>query len=123
MKIFTLYAPPLPDPVRHVIRNRMTLLYYRRLPGILGIGYAPPTGPGETGGVMLMFGSRTHAEKAQAEMACSGYAVGQYIMNAEQDPHTRTVRVLDPVDGWDSVDPADLIRGTDGKPVGVMCHG
>ena len=77
----------------------MLRLVARKLPGLLGGSY-------DAG--ILCFGSRGHAERAGRLLLNSGWKVGKYIMEAEIDLKGHRIRVGQPVDGWESVDPDDL---------------
>lgn len=77
----------------------MLRLVARKLPGLLGGSY-------DAG--ILCFGSRGHAERAGRLLLNIGWKVGKYIMEAEIDLKGHRIRVGQPVDGWESVDPDDL---------------
>ena len=99
----------------------------RGLPGVLarasleimpGLkGWRPEeSDDGKTSAMVLIFATVPHAEKATARLFARGWQVGEYVMNADIDLKAQRLYVHDPVGGWDSVDPARVEYGEDGKP-------
>lgn len=98
MEVFIFATGNLPAPWEHPIVARRTAKYIVGLPGLLGIHPAYPRG------TLLIFGTRTHAEKAMDKMRADNLPVADHLMRgtAERGPDGNicNVIVVEPVDGW-----------------------
>lgn len=98
MEVFIFATGNLPAPWEHPILARRTARYISRLPGLLGIHPSFPNG------TLLVFGTRTHAEKAMRKMGDDMMPVSDCVMRGtvERDSDGNFVKltVIEPADGW-----------------------
>lgn len=96
----------VPTPWEHPIMARRAVKYISRLPGLLGVY---PDYPRAT---LLVFGTRTHAEKAMDKMRKDSLPVANHLMRGtaerDSDGNLCNVTVVEPADGWTEADKEQL---------------